>query len=57
MAPKSLFAQAAQDAAQFLSRDAARRLTDRIISFSKADSIRVNITSGVTGNTRRCSLG
>lgn len=52
MAPKSLFAQAAQDAAQFLSRDAARRLTDRIISFSKADSIRVNITSGVTGNTR-----
>jgi predicted Zn-dependent protease len=47
--PKSLFQQ---PAAQFLSRDEAKALTDRILSFSKADETRVNIRSGWTGNTR-----
>ena len=49
MTPKSLFQQ---PAAVFLSRDEAKSLTDRILSFSKADETRINIQSGWTGNTR-----
>jgi predicted Zn-dependent protease len=46
--PKSLFAEDAD----FLSRDAAKALTDRVLSFAKADETRVNVTSGWSGNTR-----
>ena len=49
MAPKSLFQKVE---APFLSRDEARRLTDRALSFAKADETRVNVTSGWGGNTR-----
>lgn len=49
-APKSLFQQ--QDAAPSLSRDDAKKLTDRILSFAKADETRVNVNSGTAGNTR-----
>ncbi|MCC7195966.1 MAG: TldD/PmbA family protein [Gemmatimonadaceae bacterium] len=48
MAPKSLL----QGEASFLSRDEAKRLADRVVSFSKADDVRVNIRSGWAGNTR-----
>ncbi|MGH7656250.1 MAG: TldD/PmbA family protein [Gemmatimonadaceae bacterium] len=46
---KSLFQQ---PAGPFLSRDEAKALTDRILSFSKADETRINIRSGWSGNTR-----
>ncbi|MEP6495394.1 MAG: TldD/PmbA family protein [bacterium] len=46
--PKSLFAAEAD----FLSRDQAKALADRVLGFSKADETRVNITSGWSGNTR-----
>ncbi len=46
--PKSLFAADAE----FLSREQAKALADRVLSFAKADETRVNITSGWTGNTR-----
>ena len=49
MTPKSLFQQAPE---LFLSRDAAKALCDRILSFAKADETRVNIRSGWSGNTR-----
>jgi predicted Zn-dependent protease len=49
MPPKSLFQQQSD---LFLSRDAAKSLCDRILSFSKADECRVNIRSGWSGNTR-----
>ena len=45
---KSLFAADAE----FLSRDQAKALADRVLSFAKADETRVNITSGWAGNTR-----
>ena len=38
--------------ADFLSRDAAKALADRVLSFSKADETRVTINSGWNGNTR-----
>ena len=47
--PKTLFQQ---PAAEFLSRDEAKALTDRILSFSKADETRINIRSAWSGNTR-----
>ena len=46
---KSLFAPPDAD---FLSRDQAKALADRVLSFAKADETRVNITSGWAGNTR-----
>lgn len=46
--PKSLFAADAD----FLTRDEARALCDRALSFAKADETRINITSGWIGNTR-----
>jgi predicted Zn-dependent protease len=46
--PKSLFVTEAE----FLSREQAKALADRILGFSKADETRVNITSGWSGNTR-----
>src|SRR4051794_30584555 len=46
--PRSLFAVDAD----FLTRDAAKALADRVLSFAKADETRVNITSGWSGNTR-----
>lgn len=49
MTPKSLYQQAP---APFLSRDDARKLTDKILSFAKADETRVNIATGWSGNTR-----
>lgn len=46
--PKSLFAADAS----FLTRDQAKALADRVLSFAKADETRVNITTGWSGNTR-----
>ena len=48
MTPKSLF----QQAELFLTREESKKLTDRILSFSKADETRINIRSGWSGNTR-----
>ena len=47
--PVSLFQQPASN---FLSRDEAKSLCDRILGFSKADETRVSIRSGWAGNTR-----
>src|SRR5262249_24113898 len=38
--------------ADFLSRDEAKALADRALSFAKADETRVNIASSWSGNTR-----
>ena len=38
--------------AEFLTREQAKALSDRVLSFAKADETRVNITSGWNGNTR-----
>ncbi len=38
--------------ADFIARDAAKALADRVLSFSKADETRVTINSGWNGNTR-----
>jgi predicted Zn-dependent protease len=46
--PKSLFAAEAD----FLTREQAKAVCDRALSFAKADETRINITSGWTGNTR-----
>jgi predicted Zn-dependent protease len=46
--PKSLFATDVE----FLSEEQARALTQRVLSFAKADETRVNVTSGWAGNTR-----
>lgn len=51
-APKSLYSLQQQDTATYLSRDDAQKLVTRIMGFSKADSIRINIRSGWQGNTR-----
>ena len=40
------------NASQVLSRDEARTLTTRVLSFSTADQTRVNVTHERTGNTR-----
>jgi predicted Zn-dependent protease len=45
---KSLFAPDAE----FLTREQAKTLADRVLSFAKADETRVSITSGWSGNTR-----
>ena len=39
-------------AARYLSREEAKALTDRILSFSRAEHARVVVTSGSEGNTR-----
>ena len=46
--PKSLFAADVE----FLSREQAQALANRVLSFAKADETRVNINSGWSGNTR-----
>ena len=46
--PKSLFAPEAE----FLTREQAKSLADRVLSFASADETRVSITSGWAGNTR-----
>jgi predicted Zn-dependent protease len=38
--------------ASFLSREEAQQLAERVLSFSSADEARVNIQSGMDGNTR-----
>jgi predicted Zn-dependent protease len=38
--------------ARFFTRDEARAITDRALSFSSAEQARVNLTSGEEGNTR-----
>lgn len=52
MTPKSLFTPAALADVEFLSQEAAKALTTRILGFAKADETRVNIQSGWAGNTR-----
>ena len=37
---------------RFFSRAEAREITERVLSFSTADQARVNLRSGVEGNTR-----
>ncbi len=37
---------------RFMSEEEARRITDRVLSFSQADHCRVNLTSAMDGNTR-----
>jgi predicted Zn-dependent protease len=39
-------------AARYFSREEARRIAERILSFSSADQARVNLASGTDGNTR-----
>jgi predicted Zn-dependent protease len=41
-----------QQAELFLSREDAKKLTERILSFAKADETRVNVRSAWNGNTR-----
>ena len=43
--------------AEWLSRDDARRLADRVLAFSKAEGCQVNIGSGASGNTRYAVQG
>jgi predicted Zn-dependent protease len=45
-------AQSGAEQSGLLTREQARALADRALSFSKADQTRVNITSEWTGNTR-----
>ncbi len=52
MTPRSLFTPAALADVEFLSREAAKSLTDRVLAFAKADETRVNVQSGWAGNTR-----
>jgi len=47
MKPISLFADA-----EFLTREQAKALCDRVLAFAKADQTRVNISTGWSGNTR-----
>jgi len=48
--PKSLFAAPLDG--EYLTREQAKALADRVLAFAKADETRVNITSGWDGNTR-----
>jgi predicted Zn-dependent protease len=48
--PKSLFAAPLDG--EYLSREQAKALADRVLTFAKADETRVNITTGWSGNTR-----
>ena len=52
MTLKSLFTPAEMADAEFLSREQAKALADRVLSFAKADETRVTITTGWAGNTR-----
>src|SRR4051812_2821175 len=47
MNPISLFFDA-----DYLSREQAKALCDRVLSFAKAEQTRVNVTTGWSGNTR-----
>lgn len=38
--------------ADWLTRDEAKRLADRVLSFSRAEGCQVNLASGIHGNTR-----
>ncbi|MGH7615361.1 MAG: hypothetical protein ACREMW_15130 [Gemmatimonadales bacterium] len=38
--------------AEWLSRDEARRLCDRVLSLTRAEGCQVSVTSGAHGNTR-----
>jgi predicted Zn-dependent protease len=49
-APRSLFAAPLDG--EYLSREQAKALADRVLSFAKADETRVNIQSGWAGNSR-----
>ena len=48
--PKSLFAAPLDG--EFLTREEAKALADRVLAFARADETRVNIASGWAGNTR-----
>ncbi len=48
--PQSLFASAAEGA--LLTREEAKALTDKILSYAKADETRINISNDFDGNTR-----
>ncbi len=48
--PKSLFAAPLDG--DYLTRDQAKALADRVLAFAKADETRVSIASGWAGNTR-----
>jgi predicted Zn-dependent protease len=50
MKPRSLLVSAAESS--LLTRDEAKALADRILSYAKADETRVNISSDFDGNTR-----
>ncbi len=50
MSPRSLFELA--QAREVLSREAVKAITDRALSYSKADEARVVVRSGWSGNTR-----
>src|SRR6476646_11519461 len=47
--PRSLFSSYAPP---LLSRDQAKAIADKVLSFAKADETRVNISSDWSGNTR-----
>lgn len=49
-APRSLLQM--QAAARVLSRDEAKAIADKLLSYAKADETRVSIQSGMRGNTR-----
>jgi predicted Zn-dependent protease len=57
MTLRSLFDTAIFADAEFLTRDAAKALADRVLAFAKADETRVNIQSGWSGNTRFAGNG
>ncbi|MBA3656618.1 MAG: TldD/PmbA family protein [Gemmatimonadaceae bacterium] len=50
MSPRSLFETAAESS--LLTREEAKALTDKILSYAKADETRINISNNVDGNTR-----
>ncbi len=50
MKPRSLFESDAESG--LLTREEAKTLTDKILSYAKADSTRVSISNSVEGNTR-----
>lgn len=52
MKPRSLYDAAIFADVEFLSREAAKALADRVLAMAKADETRVNIQSGWAGNTR-----
>ena len=52
MTLKSLYTPESAAEGDVLTREAAKALTDRVLSFAKADETRVNVVSGWSGNTR-----